>query len=63
MPAKSGVYQVFVIFSSQVMRLMECFGFSSVVVTGSTGSLEATFLSVVINVISAAAIGDTLIGD
>jgi hypothetical protein len=42
---------------------MECFGFSSVVVAGSTGSLEATFLSVVINVISAAAIGDTLIGD
>jgi hypothetical protein len=63
MPAKSGVYQVFVILSSQVMRFMECFGFSSVGVAGSTGSLEATFLSVVISVISAAAIGDTLIGD
>lgn len=63
MPAKSGVYQVFVILSSQVMRFMECFGFSSVGVAGSTGSLEAVFLSVVISVASAAAIGETVVGD
>ena len=63
MPAKSGVYQVFVILSSQVMRFMECFGFSSVGVAGSTGSLEAIFLSVVISVASAAAIGETVVGD